>query len=66
VETIVTLKSLQENIVTPTINLDYPDPACDLNYVPNEAIKRDIHYALSNGFGFGGHNAVLALKKYVE
>lgn len=66
VETIVTLKSLQENIVTPTINLDYPDPACDLNYVPNEAIERDIHYALSNGFGFGGHNAVLALKKYVE
>lgn len=66
VETIVTLKSLQVGIVPPTIHLDNPDPACDLNYVPNESVKQNINYALSNGFGFGGHNAVLALKKFVE
>lgn len=66
VETIVTIKSLQEGVIPPTINLENPDPECDLNYVPNEAIEKNITYALSNGFGFGGHNAVLALKKFTE
>lgn len=64
VESIITLKSLQEGIVPPTINLHNQDEACDLNYVANNAIEKDITYALSNGFGFGGHNAVLAFKKY--
>ena len=48
----------------PTINQDNPDPLCDLDYVPNKAVKKDIRLGLSNTFGFGGHNAVLAMKKY--
>ncbi|HLR75910.1 MAG TPA: beta-ketoacyl-ACP synthase II [Virgibacillus sp.] len=66
VESIITLKSIIENIAPPTINYETPDEACDLNYVPNQAIERTINYALSNGFGFGGHNAVLAFKKFSE
>lgn len=66
IEAIITLKSIQENIAPPTINLDRPDEKCDLDYVPNTAVQTDIQYALSNGFGFGGHNAVLAFKKYSE
>lgn len=66
VESIITLKSLEEGIIPPTINLTNQDEACNLNYVPNKAIKESITYALSNGFGFGGHNAVLAFKKYTD
>src|SRR5699024_10517600 len=62
-ESVITLKSLQDNIFPPTINLHEPDPACDLDYVPNEAKEGSIDIALSNGFGFGGHYAVLAFKK---
>jgi 3-oxoacyl-[acyl-carrier-protein] synthase II len=64
VEAIITLKSVAENIAPPTINLEHPDPECDLDYVPNQAVETDINVALSNGFGFGGHNAVLAFKKH--
>lgn len=64
VEAIITVKSLLENIAPPTINYEDPDPECDLNYVPNRAIETPINIALSNGFGFGGHNAVVAFKKY--
>lgn len=63
VEAIITLKSITEDIAPPTINYETPDEACDLNYVPNKAVQKGINYALSNGFGFGGHNAVLAFKK---
>ncbi|MDN7240620.1 beta-ketoacyl-ACP synthase II [Planococcus sp. N028] len=63
-EAIITLKSLQENIIPPTINYEYPDSACDLDYVPNRSIASKVDYALSNGFGFGGHNAVLVFKKF--
>jgi len=66
IEAIITLKSIMENIVPPTINYETPDPECDLNYVPNKAIHQTINIALSNGFGFGGHNAVLAFKKFEE
>lgn len=66
VESIITLKGITENIAPATINYNTPDPDCDLNYVPNEAENMTIHYALSNGFGFGGHNAVLAFKKYQD
>jgi len=66
VEAVITLKSVMENIAPPTINYDTPDPACDLDYVPNHAIHKNINVALSNGFGFGGHNAVLAFKKFSE
>mgnify|MGYP000099489184 FL=1 len=64
VEAIVTIKSLQKSIIPPTINYQTPDPDCDLNYVPNKLIEKDINYALSNTFGFGGHNATLIFKKF--
>ncbi|WP_391206955.1 beta-ketoacyl-ACP synthase II [Psychrobacillus sp. L4] len=66
VEAIITLKSIVEDIAPPTINYETPDEECDLNYVPNEAVQTEINYALSNGFGFGGHNAVLTFKKFTE
>ena len=62
-EAIVCLKVLQTGIVPPTINLLDADPACDLNYVPNKAVKADIDLCLSNSLGFGGHNAFLAFRK---
>jgi 3-oxoacyl-[acyl-carrier-protein] synthase II len=65
VEAIFTVKALQEGIVPPTINLDNPDPECNLDYVPNVARQRKINTAMSNSFGFGGVNAVLVFKKYI-
>jgi 3-oxoacyl-[acyl-carrier-protein] synthase II len=56
VEAAVTVRSIREKMVHPTINLDNPDPQCDLDYVPNRARQLDIRYAISNSFGFGGHN----------
>ncbi|MGE5846619.1 MAG: beta-ketoacyl-[acyl-carrier-protein] synthase II, partial [Ignavibacteria bacterium] len=66
VEAIATILSVKNNIVPPTINLINPDPECDLNYSANRATKHEINYALSNTFGFGGHNASLLFKKYEE
>jgi 3-oxoacyl-[acyl-carrier-protein] synthase II len=66
VETIACVFSLREGIITPTINYETPDEECDLNYTPNEAVKKNIKVALSNSFGFGGHNVTLAFKKYEE
>ncbi len=57
------LLGLEEGWVPPTINYEYPDPECDLDYVPNEAREMDVGVFISNSFGFGGHNAVLALRK---
>lgn len=57
-------KVMETGIIPPTINLEYPDPECDLDYVPNKARTGDIHLAISNSFGFGGHNSVLAISKY--
>ncbi|MEW5797841.1 MAG: beta-ketoacyl-ACP synthase II [Bacteroidota bacterium] len=57
IEAVMTILALKEGIIPPTINLDNPDPECDLDYVPNVARKKEINYALSNGFGFGGTNA---------
>ncbi|MNP86978.1 3-oxoacyl-[acyl-carrier-protein] synthase 2 [compost metagenome] len=51
-------------MIPPTINLDNPDDECDLDYVPNTARKADVKAAMSNSFGFGGHNATIILKKY--
>lgn len=59
VEAIVSIKSILENMVHPTINLDNPDPKCDLDYVPNKKRAHQINYVLSNSFGFGGHNVSL-------
>ena len=56
--------AIDEGIVPPTINYENSDPLCDLDYTPNKAVKRDINIGLSTSLGFGGHNAVLAFKKY--
>jgi 3-oxoacyl-[acyl-carrier-protein] synthase II len=62
-EAAFTILALRDGILPPTINLDNPDPECDLDYVPNVARKQDLHYALSNGFGFGGTNATVCFEK---
>ena len=61
-EAVVTALVLARGVVPPTINLDKPDPQCDLDFVPNQARQRPVRAALSNSFGFGGHNVTLALK----
>ncbi len=66
VEAIIVSKAISEGVIPPTINLDYPDPACDLDYVPHQARRKDINVAMSNTFGFGGVNAVLVFKKFTE
>ncbi|NRS19408.1 beta-ketoacyl-ACP synthase II [Brevibacillus sp. HB1.2] len=62
-EAIALIKSLQEGIIPPTINQEEQDPACDLDYVPNTARRASLTIGMSNSFGFGGHNAVIVLKK---
>jgi 3-oxoacyl-[acyl-carrier-protein] synthase II len=63
-EAAITALALKEQVVPPTINLEFPDSTCDLDYVPGMARKHSFEYAISNSFGFGGGNAVLALKKF--
>ncbi len=62
IEAIACIKTIENGLVPPTINLSDPDPACDLNYTPNVAAERDVRVALSNSMGFGGHNACLTFK----
>jgi 3-oxoacyl-[acyl-carrier-protein] synthase II len=64
VEFILCALSVRDCVVPPTINYEHPDPELDLNYTPNRAVRRDVEIALSNSFGFGGHNAVLLLRSY--
>lgn len=64
IELIITIQSINNGIITPTINLDEPDPELDLDYVPNHSRNQEVNCALSNSFAFGGHNAVLVIKKY--
>jgi len=66
VEGIFTAKTLQEGLIPPTINLDEPDPKCDLDYVPHHARRSDIRFAISNSFGFGGINASIVFKRFEE
>ena len=66
VEAIATTLALKNGIIPPTINHDEPDPECDLDYTPNKPKERAIKYALSNTFGFGGHNSTILLKRYEE
>ncbi len=63
IEAVIVAKSLQTGRICPTINLDKPGPGCDLDYVPHEARDADLKYALSNSFGFGGHNVTLVFGK---
>jgi 3-oxoacyl-[acyl-carrier-protein] synthase II len=63
-ETLITAKTLETGLVTPTINLDDPDPECDLDYVPHTARSVDVRHALTNSFGFGGANASLVLRRW--
>jgi len=65
-EAIVCVKALQNGLLPPTINYETPDPECDLDYVPNAARQVPIRTAMSNSFGFGGHNACLIFGKHVE
>nr|WP_256123799.1 beta-ketoacyl-ACP synthase II [Paenibacillus chitinolyticus] len=64
VEAVICGLTLENGIIPPTINLDDQDPECDLDYVPNVPRKSDVQVAMSNSFGFGGHNATIILKKY--
>ncbi len=66
VEAVFTILTIRDGIIPPTINYDTPDPECDLDYVPNVARKTEVNTALSNSFGFGGANAVLAFRKFRE
>jgi 3-oxoacyl-[acyl-carrier-protein] synthase II len=66
VEAIATLLTINRGVIHPTINYENPDPECDLDYVPNQARRKDVRVAISNGFGFGGHNAVVVLGRYQE
>lgn len=64
-EAIVCLKAMETGILPPTIHLQEPDPACDLNYIPEKAIRQNVDLCISNSLGFGGHNASLAFRKVV-
>jgi 3-oxoacyl-[acyl-carrier-protein] synthase II len=64
VEAIATLLCMNRGVIHPTINYETPDPDCDLDYVPNEARRADVRVAISNGFGFGGQNCTVVLKRF--
>jgi 3-oxoacyl-[acyl-carrier-protein] synthase II len=66
IEAIFSIKVMEEGVIPPTINQETPDPACDLDYVPNEARKGEVGMVMSNSFGFGGHNACLVISKVDE
>jgi 3-oxoacyl-[acyl-carrier-protein] synthase II len=65
VEFVATTLSVVSDVAPPTINYETPDPDCDLDYVPGQARKMKIRAAISNSFGFGGHNGILVVKKFV-
>jgi 3-oxoacyl-[acyl-carrier-protein] synthase II len=64
IEAVAAVKTIQDQLLPPTINYDSPDPDCTLDYVPNEAQAQNVNAVLSNTFGFGGHNAVICVRKY--
>jgi 3-oxoacyl-[acyl-carrier-protein] synthase II len=66
VEFIFTTLAVREGKIPPTINYETPDPECDLNYTPNQPAAREVNAALSNSFGFGGHNVTLAVRRFTE
>ena len=66
IEAITTILSINNSTITPTINYQDSDPDCNLDYVPNESISKAVNNALSNSFGFGGHNSVLAIGAFKD
>lgn len=64
IEAIACIFAINEGLIPPTINYETPDPECDLDYTPNKAVAREVNVAVSNTFGFGGHNSVILIKKY--
>jgi 3-oxoacyl-[acyl-carrier-protein] synthase II len=64
VELIACVQAIEHGAIPPTINYEFPDPECDLDYVPNTARKMRVDAAMSNAFGFGGHNAILIVRRY--
>jgi 3-oxoacyl-[acyl-carrier-protein] synthase II len=66
IEALVCVKTLQDDVLPPTINYETPDPECDLDYVPNVARHTRVNHILSNSFGFGGHNASIIISRFVE
>ena len=64
IEAVASIKQMVEGILHPTINLEVPDPECDLDYVPNQARRADLRTVLSNNFGLGGQNASLVIRRY--
>jgi 3-oxoacyl-(acyl-carrier-protein) synthase len=63
-EAVIAVKTLQDQVLPPTMNYEFPDPACDLDYVPNSARPDQVKCVMSNSFGFGGHNATILLTSY--
>jgi 3-oxoacyl-[acyl-carrier-protein] synthase II len=66
VEAIFSMLAIRDGVLPPTINLETPDPTCDLDYIPNEARRADVRTAVSNSFGFGGHNASIVLRRFED
>src|SRR5438128_184624 len=66
VETIICIKTILEGCVPPTINYEHPDPECDLDYVPNMARRKSVNAALTNSFGFGGHNTTIVVQRFED
>ena len=66
IEAIVCIKTIEDGVIPPTINLVNPDPACDLNYTPLQSVQADVGVTMSNSFGFGGHNSCLMLRRFEE
>jgi 3-oxoacyl-[acyl-carrier-protein] synthase II len=66
VEAAVCVLAIRHGVIPPTINYEYPDPECDLDYVPNQARRQPVRVAMTNSFGFGGTNACLIFKRYED
>ena len=64
IEAVACVKSIEQGVIHPTVNYEYPDPECDLDYVPNEARQADVATVLSNSFGFGGQNACVVFGRF--
>jgi 3-oxoacyl-[acyl-carrier-protein] synthase II len=66
IEMVACVQTINHSLIHPTINYENPDPECDLNYTPNQAVKKDVRIAISNSLGFGGHNVCFVVKKFQE